>query len=35
MSQQGERKLKVCWTSTHNEKLKVFLRNLCVFSILA
>ena len=25
MSQQGKGKLKVCWTSIHNKKLKVFL----------
>jgi len=34
MSQQGKRKPKVCWISIHNEKLKVFLRTLCAFSIL-
>jgi len=34
MSQQGKRKPKVCWTSLHNEKSKIFLRTLCAFSIL-
>jgi len=27
-------KLKVCWTSMHTKKLKVFVRTLCAFSIL-
>jgi len=26
-------KLKVCWTSIHNKKYKVFLRTSCAFSI--
>jgi len=26
MSQQGKRKSKICWTSIHDKKLKVFLR---------
>jgi len=34
MSQQGKRKSKICWTSIHDKKLKVFLRTLCAFSIL-
>jgi len=32
MFQQGKRKLKVCWTSIHHNK--IFLRALCAFSIL-
>jgi len=34
MSQQEKGKLRVCWTSIHNKKLKVFLRTLCTFAIL-
>ena len=34
MTQKGKRKTKVCRTSIHNKKLKVFLRALCAFPIL-
>ena len=31
---KGKRKLKVCWTSMHNEKLEVFLHTSWAFSVL-
>jgi len=30
----GKKGKKICWTSIHNKKSKVFLRTLCAFSIL-